>query len=128
MSRGYNKIQLIGRVGTDPEMRFTPSGKPVTSFRLAVNRRRREGEAEEADWFGVICWERLAEIADQYVTKGAPVFVEGRLMVRRYTAKDGSQGTAVEVVANELLLLGGKGDGERVAAGGQTIEVDDLPC
>ena len=112
MSRGLNKIMLIGRVGTDPEMRFTPSGKPVTNFRLAVNRRRRpqEGEAEETDWFTVVCWERLAEIADQYVTKGTQIFVEGRLQIRRFTAKDGSQGTSVDVVAQDFQLLGSRAD------------------
>lgn len=143
MSRGLNKITLIGRVGTDPEMRYTPSGKPVTNFRLAVNRRRRpEGDQpEETDWFTVVCWERLGEIADQYVTKGTQIYVEGRLQIRRYTAKDGTQGTSVDVVATDFLLLGSRSDRGEVAsssgparggqAGGERDEPDedfeDLP-
>ncbi|HET7034363.1 MAG TPA: single-stranded DNA-binding protein [Thermomicrobiaceae bacterium] len=109
MSRGLNKIMLIGHVGREPEMRYTPSGKPVTEFSLAVNRRRRgaEGEAaDETDWFRIIAWDRLAEIVDQYVTKGRQVYVEGRLQIRRYTDREGQERTAVEVVANDLQMLG----------------------
>jgi single-strand DNA-binding protein len=117
MSRGLNKVMLIGRVGTDPEMRYTPSGKPVTNFRLAVNRRRRpEGEQqEETDWFTVVCWERLAEIVDQYVTKGIQVFVEGRIQIRRYTGNDGTERTAVDVVATDFQMLSPRS--ERVGPG-----------
>lgn len=111
MSRGLNKIQLIGNLGRDPEMRFTPSGKPVTEFSLAVNRRRRgENDAEETDWFRVICWDRLAEIADQFLTRGTKVFVEGRLQIRRYTSNEGQERTAIEVVANDLLILTPRGE------------------
>ena len=137
MSRGLNKIMLIGRVGTDPEMRYTPSGKPVTNFRLAVNRRRRPGDEqqqEETDWFTIVCWERLAEIVDQYVTKGTQVYAEGRLQIRRYTNREGQEATAVDVVANEVILLGSRAD--RGAAGGarepgeaeaEKDEFDDVP-
>ena len=112
MSRDLNKIQLIGRLGTDPEMRFTPSGKPVTEFRLAVNRRRRGGENEqsETDWFTVIFWDRLAEIADQYLTKGTRVFIEGRLQIRRYQNREGQDRTAVEVVGNDMIILSPRGE------------------
>lgn len=109
MSRGLNRIELIGNVGRDPEMRYTPSGAPVTQFRVAVNSIRRGAEGgqavEETDWFTVVCWNRLAEFADQYIRKGAKVYVAGRLRVRRYTGNDGSERTAVEVIAREVLLL-----------------------
>jgi len=109
MSRGLNRIELIGNVGRDPEMRYTPSGAPVTQFRLAVNSFRRGGEAghpvEETDWFTVVCWNRLAEFADQYIRKGTKVYVAGRLRVRRFTGNDGTERTAVEVIAREVLLL-----------------------
>jgi single-strand DNA-binding protein len=92
-------------------MRFTPSGKPVTEFSLAVNRRRRgENDAEETDWFRIICWDRLAEIADQFLTRGTKVFVEGRLQIRRYTSNEGQERTAIEVVANDLLILTPRGE------------------
>ena len=118
MSRGLNKIMLIGNLGRDPEMRFTPSGKPVTDFSLAVNRRRRSAEGEftdETEWFRIVCWDRLAEIADQYLSKGTQVYVEGRLTTRRYTANDGTERTSVDVIANELLILTPRG--ERASGG-----------
>jgi single-strand DNA-binding protein len=138
MSRGLNKIQLIGNLGRDPEMRFTPSGKPVTEFTLAVNRRRRgEGEAEETDWFRIICWDRLAEIADQFLSRGTKIFVEGRLQIRRYTSNDGQERTAIEVVANDLLILTPRGERGEVprqpggsepgASEGSGDEFDDVP-
>ncbi len=118
MSRGLNKIMLIGNLGKDPEMRFTPSGTPVTDFTMAVNRRRRSQDGDvtdETEWFRVICWSRLAEIADQFLSKGTQVYVEGRLSTRRYTANDGTERTSVEVTANELLILTPRG--ERASGG-----------
>lgn len=118
MSRGLNKIMLIGNLGRDPEMRFTPSGKPVTDFSLAVNRRRRSPDGEMTDdteWFRIVCWDRLAEITDQYLSKGTQVYVEGRLQTRRYTANDGTERTSVDVIANELIILTPRG--ERASGG-----------
>jgi single-strand DNA-binding protein len=118
MSRGLNKIMLIGNLGRDPEMRFTPSGKPVTEFSLAVNRRRRTPEGEttdETEWFRIVCWDRLAEITDQYLSKGSQIFVEGRVQIRRYTGNDGTERTSVDVIANELIILTPRG--ERAAGG-----------
>jgi len=109
MSRGLNRIELIGNVGRDPEMRYTPSGAPVTQFSLAVNSYRRAGEngqpVSDTDWFTVVCWDRLAEFADRYIRKGTKVYVAGRLRVRRFTGNDGTERTAVEVIAREVLLL-----------------------
>ncbi len=113
MSRGLNKIMLIGNLGRDPEMRFTPSGKPVTDFSLAVNRRRRSAEGEfvdETEWFRIVCWDRLAEIADQYLGKGTQIYVEGRLQTRRYTGNDGTERTSIDVIANELIILTPRGE------------------
>jgi len=113
MSRGLNKIMLIGNLGRDPEMRFTPSGKPVTDFTLAVNRRRRSPEGDnvdETEWFRIVCWDRLAEIADQYLSKGTQVYVEGRFQSRRYTGNDGTERTSNEVIVNELIILTPRGE------------------
>ncbi|HEU4792707.1 MAG TPA: single-stranded DNA-binding protein [Nitrolancea sp.] len=114
MSRGLNKIQIIGNLGRDPEMRYTPGGSPVTNFSVAVGRRRRGQDdqiTEETDWFRVVCWDKLAEIADQYLKKGARVYVEGRVQIRKYTGNDGVERTSVDVIANDLIMLSGREEG-----------------
>ncbi len=119
MSRGLNRIQLIGHLGRDAEMRYTPSGAPVTTFTLAVNRGRRGPDGQwihETDWFRVICWNRLAEFADQYLKRGTRVYVDGRLQIRRYTGNDGVERTAVEVVARDVILLSGRAEEPAVPA------------
>jgi len=113
MSRGLNKIMLIGNLGRDPEMRFTPSGKPVTDFSIAVSRRRRSPEGEnidETEWFRIVCWDRLAEISDQYLNKGSKIYVEGRVQIRKYTGNDGQERTSVDVIASELIILTPRGE------------------
>lgn len=129
MFSGLNRIQIIGNLGRDPEMRFTPSGKPVTNFSVAVNRRRQTPEGEwtdETEWFGVACWNRLAETIDNmasrgHLTKGTKVYVEGRLQTRRYTDRDGQERTAIDIVANQVLILSSRGEGgERDPMGGRS--------
>jgi single-strand DNA-binding protein len=103
-----NKIMLIGNLGADPEMTYTPSGSPVTKFRIAVNRRWKDksGERkEETTWFHVVAWERLAETCNTYLHKGSKVYIEGRMTSRKYTNKDNVEVTAWEVVANEMQML-----------------------
>ena len=114
MSRGLNKIQIIGHLGRDPEMRYTPGGTPVTNFSVAVSRRRRgqDGQSmDETEWFRVVCWEKLAEIADQYLKKGARVYIEGRVQVRKYTGNDGVERTSVDVITNDMIMLSGRDEG-----------------
>jgi single-strand DNA-binding protein len=104
----YNRIYLIGNAGTDPEMRYTPNGNAVTSFRLAVTRRfgGDNGEQrEETEWFTVQCWNRQAESVNQYLTKGKKVFVEGRFRSRSYTANDGTPRNVNEVQDARVLFL-----------------------
>lgn len=131
---GLNKITLIGNLGRDPEMRYAPSGSPVTTFSMAVSRRwnSREGEAkEETDWFTVTCWDRLAETANQYLQKGRQAYVEGR--VRLHTWDDtqtGEKRARLEVVATSLVLLGQRGDapGDADAARAtDSQEFDNMP-
>jgi single-strand DNA-binding protein len=107
------KATLIGNVGRDPEQRFTQAGKPITSFSMACNRlgppAQDGGERrEETQWFTVLCFGRLAEQAQNLVTRGSRVFVEGRLQTRSYVANDGQTRFVVEVVANDLLMLGSR--------------------
>lgn len=113
MSRGLNKVQVIGHLGKDPEMRYTPSGKPVTTFSVAVSRSWNSADGErhsETEWFNVVAWGNLAEICKQYLVKGQQVFVEGRLQTRRWDDKEGLKHTSVEIVANEMMMLGDRRD------------------
>ena len=103
-----NKVMIIGNVGTEPEMRFTPSGSPVTSFRVATNRvyTTPEGERkQETEWFTVVAWNRLAENCNQFLTKGQRIYAEGRLHLRTWDGQDGQKHTRAEIVANRVIFL-----------------------
>lgn len=120
MARGLNKVMIIGNLGRDPEMRYTPSGKPVTSFSVAVSRSwvKPEGErTETTDWFNIVAWGRLAEICSQYLTKGSMVYVEGRLETRSWEGENGQKHFRTEVVASDVNILDRRGrPGEESAA------------
>ena len=152
MARGLNKVQIIGNLGADPEMRSLPSGGGVTNFRVAVSRNRRGTDGnmvDETEWFRCIAFDsagyKLAEICNQYLRKGHKVYVEGRLQTRKYTDKDGIERTSVEIVTSDMVMLGGREEGEghgkamgepqrapiasgarRAPAGGDEFE-DDVP-
>ena len=114
-----NKMIVIGNVGSDPEMRYTPNGSAVTNFSVAANRRytTAEGEQrEETEWFRVAAWNRLAETCNQYVTKGMKIYVEGRLSSRPYITQDGQPRSGNEISAFEVKFLNRPGD--RPGAGG----------
>jgi len=111
MGRGLNKVMLIGNLGRDPEMRYTPSGKPVTSFSLAASRNwvSTDGERhDETEWFNVVAWGNLAEICNQHLSKGQKVYVEGRLQTRSWEDENGQKHFRTEVVANEMIILTGR--------------------
>ena len=113
MSRGLNKVMIIGHLGRDPEMRYTPSGRPVTTFSVAVSRSWNSSDGErrsETEWFKIVAWGNLAEICKKYLFKGQQVYIEGRLQTRRWEDKDSQQRTSVEVVANEMTMLGDRRD------------------
>jgi single-strand DNA-binding protein len=102
-----NRVQLIGRLGKDPETRFTPTGKSVTSFSVAVSRRWRSSEGEtreETDWFNIDAWGRLGEICQDYLRKGSLVYLEGRLHTDRYE-KDGEVRYFTRIVASQMQML-----------------------
>jgi len=108
MTRGLNKVMIIGHLGRDPEMRYTPSGKPVTTFTVAVSRSWNSGDGErhsETEWFNVVAWGNLAETCKQYLTKGQLVYIEGRLQTRHWDDKEGQKRSTVELVANEMTFL-----------------------
>lgn len=108
MSRGLNKVMIIGHLGRDPEMRYTPSGKPVTTFSVATSRSWNTSSGErrsETEWFNVVAWGSLAEICNQYLHKGERVYIEGRLQTRKWEDDDGNKRSTVEVVAKEMIML-----------------------
>ncbi len=111
MSKSLNKVMLIGRLGADPEIRYTPDGVAIANFRMATNRPVRQGEewGEETDWHRVVAFRRLGEIAGEYLSKGSQVYVEGRLQTRSWEDQDGNTRWITEVVARELILLDSKG-------------------
>lgn len=113
MSRGLNKVQIIGHLGKDPEMRYTPAGKPVTTFTVAVSRSWISADGErhnETEWFNVVVWGNLAEICKQHLSKGQQVYIEGRLQSRRWDGKEGQKHTSIEIVASEMMTLGERRD------------------
>ncbi len=104
----YNKVFLIGNLTRDPELRYTPSGIPVVRFTLAVNRPKAKGAADnQADFINIVAWRKLAEICGEYLKKGSPCSIEGRLQVRSYE-KNGETRTMAEVVADGMQMLGSK--------------------
>lgn len=139
----YQQITLVGRLGSDPEMRYTPTGVAVTNFSLAVSRTwtSKDGQKQEKTlWFRVNAWEKLAELASQYLTKGRQVLVVGELEEpRTYTDRDGNTRVALDVRASTLKFLGSAADGSGAAnhaasgaqapapAGGHEIHDEDIP-
>jgi single-strand DNA-binding protein len=114
-----NKAFILGNCGKDPEVRYAPSGMAVCNLSIATSTKRKDkssGEmVEETQWHRVTFYDKLAEIVGQYVKKGKPIFVEGRIVYRKYTDKDGIEKTSTEIVASEMQLLGGNDGGERPA-------------
>jgi len=108
MPGGLNKVMIIGNVGRDPEMRYTPSGAAVTSFSVAVSRRWTtpdNQQRDETEWFNVVAWDKLAETCNQLITKGRKVYIEGRLQTRSWEGQDGQKRYRTEVVASQVTLL-----------------------
>ncbi len=124
MSFSLNRTELIGRLGQDPEMRYTPEGQAVSKFSLATDRPAKPGTQSDPDWHSVVCWQKLAEFAGQHLTKGRLVFVAGRLTYRSWEGKDGQKHRATEIVATELIPLDRKPNGELRVVGGQDDEAD----
>ena len=109
MSRGLNKVMIIGHLGRDPEMRYTPSGRPVTTFSVATSRSWNTSDGEkrsETEWFNVVAWGSLAEICKQYLSKGQQVYIEGRLQTRRWEDDSGNRRSSVEIVSKEMVRYG----------------------
>lgn len=128
---GLNKIIIIGNLGRDPEMRYTPSGAAVTNFSVAVSRNYKTADGEqreETEWFNVSCWNRLAETANQYLSKGKQVYIEGRLKTRSYQDQNGEKRFSLDVTASEMQMLGSRDDVQASAAGPEPAgDLDNMP-
>ena len=126
MSRGVNKVILLGNIGQDPQTRAMPSGKTVVNLRLATSKQWRDkqtGENKEAtEWHTVVMFDRLAEIAAEYLRKGSQIYVEGELRTRKWQDKEGQDRYSTEVIANEMQMLGGRGAPGAGAARDQPAE------
>jgi single-strand DNA-binding protein len=113
--KSLNRVQLIGNLGKDPEVKYTPQGTPVAKLTIATNERFKDKSGEWQDrteWHNVVLWQRLAEIAGEYLKKGGKVYIEGRLQTRSWDDKQTNQKKYMtEVVASDLILLGGRGEG-----------------
>jgi len=115
-----NKVILVGRLGRDPETRYTGSGQAVANFSLATDEtyKDKSGERQKrTEWHKIVVWGKQAEIAQQYLKKGSLVFVEGRIQSREWQDKEGQKRTSFEIVANNFRMLGGRADGAAAAAG-----------
>jgi single-strand DNA-binding protein len=140
MSRSLNKVQLIGNLGKDPELKYTPSGVAVATFSIATSESWKDqdgNQQEKTEWHNIVAWRKLAEICGEYLKKGKKVYLEGKLQTRNYE-KDGIKRYVTEIVADQLIMLdGGGAGGGRGSSGGAAAETapmnadvpkdDDLP-
>jgi len=135
MASSLNKVMIIGNVGKDPDLRYTPDGKPTARFSVAVNRywTNADGDRkEETEWFNVVAWEKLAELCSNYITKGQKVYVEGRLQTRTWETPDGQKHKTVDIVARDVVFLSSRprvaeGGEEPIVTNGEEVEPADLP-
>jgi len=115
MARGVNKVIIVGNLGQDPETRYMPSGAAVTNFTVATNeswKDKQTGEQKDrTEWHRVAMFNRLAEIAAEYLRKGSQVYIEGKLRTRKWQGQDGADRYTTEIIADEMQMLGGRGDG-----------------
>ncbi len=115
MAKDLNKVMITGRLGADPEMRYTPQGSAVTTFNVASGRTWKSNDGtthDDTEWFRVVAWDKLGEICNQYLTKGTRVYVEGRLQTRKYQDRDGQPRTSVELVATDMIILSARSEAQ----------------
>jgi len=118
-----HKITIIGNLGRDPEMRYTPEGNPVTTFSVASSRKYKTSsgeQREETEWFNCSAWGKLADVCNEYLTKGKQVYVEGRLKTRSYQAQNGETRFSIDVTCQEIQFLGG-GQGQSLDEGREPV-------
>ena len=120
MAGSVNKVILIGRLGKDPELKYTPNGVPVAKFSLATDEtfKDRSGEQQRrTEWHNIVAWNKLAEICGEYLTKGKQVYIEGSIRSRQWEDQSGNKRTAYDIVARSMTMLGSKADTDRASGG-----------
>jgi single-strand DNA-binding protein len=131
MAGTVNRVILIGRLGRDPELKYTPSGAPVAKFSLATDENTKDrttGELQQrTEWHNIVAWNKLAEICSEYLTKGKLVFIEGSIRSRQWQDQSGNKRTSYEIVARNMQMLGSKADAERMSAGSAERAAPDRP-
>ncbi len=130
MAGGVNKAILIGNLGADPEVRFTPGGQAVANFRIATSESWKDKEGnkqEKTEWHRIVVWGKLAELCGEYLKKGRQAYVEGRLQTREWTDKEGKKNYTTEVVANQVTFLGGRDGAGAGSAGARSGPVRSGP-
>ena len=113
--RSLNKVLLLGNLGRDPEVRYTASGKAVATFTLATSSKWRDqdgNDQERTEWHRIVAWGRLGEVCGEYLSKGKQVFIEGRIQSRDWEDQDGNRRTTLEIIANDMIMLGGAGSSQ----------------
>ncbi|HYM64941.1 MAG TPA: single-stranded DNA-binding protein [Candidatus Sulfotelmatobacter sp.] len=130
MARSLNRVQLIGNLTRDPELRYTPSGSAVCSFSIATNRSWTTDTGEkkdEVEFHRILAWNKLAELCSQFLTKGRKVFVEGRLQTRQWNAEDGTQIQTTEIVISDMILLDSRKQGESQESEASSEDFEETP-
>ena len=129
MARGVNKVILVGNLGSDPQMRYTPNGTAVANFSLATNESYTDKDGnrqEQTEWHRIVAWARLAEVCGEYLTKGKQIYVEGKLRTRSWE-QDGVKRYTTEIVAREMQMLGSRQDGGTYGDYVPPPDDDDIP-
>jgi single-strand DNA-binding protein len=128
MAGSVNKVILVGRLGKDPELKYTPSGAPVAKFSLATDEsfKDKTGEKQEhTEWHNIVAWNKLAEICGEYLTKGKLIYIEGSIRSRQWQDQSGNKRTSYEIIANQMQMLGSKSDS---GGGGMNRPAQDRPA
>ena len=131
MSGSVNKVILIGRLGKDPEVKYTPNGTPVAKFSLATDEvyKDRSGEQQKhTEWHNIVAWSKLAEICGEYLTKGKQIYIEGSIRSRQWEDQNKNKRTSYEIVAREMKMLGSKADSERAAGSARAAGAGEAPA
>ena len=119
MAGSVNRVILVGRLGKDPELKYTPTGAPVAKFSLATDESFKDKTGEKqnrTEWHNIVAWNKLAEICGEYLTKGKLVYIEGSIRSRQWQDQSGNKRTAYDIIANNMQMLGSKAESERMAA------------
>ena len=131
MAGSVNKVILVGRLGKDPELKYTPSGAPVAKFSLATDEsfKDKTGEKQEhTEWHNIVAWNKLAEICGEYLTKGKLIYIEGSIRSRQWQDQSGNKRTSYEIIANQMQMLGSRSDSERAGGGAMNRPAPDRPA